>query len=318
METESAEHEANMDVAAAPAENADTSSPPTSRSMPIPKKIHMDKLSFFDLPGEIRNKIYALCKRLIVDIVKPLELQIPGTIIDTKNYGFDSLFDIHPTLTHEFSDVYYTENVFFVDARKDEFICHGLQGVRYFKHWSSQLSERHAGMIQHLQIATPAFVAEIRIPQIRDKSIDVQFHRNVSQHVGGGRAIRRAFHAVQRYMARYDPQGETMKKAKLIFWQKLEKFNAEMSGRRLGVDDLNRLVVDVIGVVPFCCFLALSQGLLCSTVADTNEGETIRACCCVPCCYEHREMSPLRSRETNRAVLLRGKKGDDWQGMPHQ
>lgn len=302
METTSAEHEATMVIAAAPAETADSTSPSTSQSTPIPKKIHSDKPSFFDLPGEIRNKIYALCKRHLVDIGQPFELQIPGTPLDTKSYGFDSLFDIHPTLTKEFADVYYTENVFFLDARREEFICHGLQAIRYFEQWSSQLSERHAGMIQHLLFATHVFVAIIHIAANRDQSISVKFDRKVSRYVASSRVMQRALREVQLYETLYRPKQDMMEKPFRIFWQKLEKFNAQMSGRRLSVDDLNRLVVDVIGVVPFCCLLALSHGLLCDGASDMKEGKTIGVCCCIACRYEYRGMNPVRHVETNRAV----------------
>ena len=82
-----------------------------------------------DLPGEIVNQIYANCKFLQVDIASTKQ---PG--------GFEGLLTgVHPKITKEFADIYYTNNMFVLDIRH-QFRFHGRNRLdEIWKPWLETL-----------------------------------------------------------------------------------------------------------------------------------------------------------------------------------
>jgi hypothetical protein len=202
-----------------------------------------------DLPAEIVNQIYANCKILQVDIAYKIQPR-----------GFEGLLtDFHPKITEEFPDIYYTENMFLLGVRR-EFKFHGrnrLDGI--WKPWISRLNERHAGVIQHFRILTPAFSAVTHIPINRNEDVTVRFQGH----------------------NRKSEAGVQVDKLIVEFNKKLQCFNARLEGQRLGKDDLDLLIKAIISTVPYCCRDAGESDNFCFSRPES--GELPEECLCRAC-----------------------------------
>ena len=196
--------------------------------MSSPSNAVAKPLGFFDMPAEMRNKIYAACLTYgYIDIARRF-----------NPYESHALFRVHPIITQEFGDIYYSENVFVFDARVD-FRGHGYNVVQsVWKPWIEGLSERDVSNIRNIRVGTPIFTAAISIPFGRQVSVVFKLNNGFLTHTTRSEA------------------------AKLIdaFWKKLGRLNARLKGDRPAASDLDYLVKAIMVTVPFCCKSAAGSG----------------------------------------------------------
>ena len=123
-------------------------------------------LGLNDLPGEIRNQIFLACKSYCVNITAP-----------RRRTGIDAMVNSDTTFAEGFAGIYYTENLFLLDARVN-FSCHGFKALRglsalhALKLWLAQFDRRHVGMIQHLCFNMIAFSARVHVPINRRENVN--------------------------------------------------------------------------------------------------------------------------------------------------
>lgn len=175
------------------------------------------------------------------------------------------LSGVHSDITEAFLDIYYTENMFALDVRH-YFRFHGRKRLDdIWTPWLSKLDDRHAGMIQHFRILTPAFSAVVHIPMDRDKDVAVVFRGYV----------------------RDSRTGIQVDKLVVDFKMKLGRFNVRVVGRRLTKADLDLLIKAVISTVPYCCRTAEQFKLFC--LSRPESGELPEDCWCEECQHQARE-----------------------------
>lgn len=202
-------------------DNATPTTPKESvQSYKFPRKMDPDKFGFFDFPAEIRNIIYEHCAHQVVDIAT------------SKSHP---LLETHRATNIECIDWFYSENVFFLDACPD-FTRWGASHLTSFQNWSSQIGPRHASMIRHLRIATPAFEAQIHIPRGNcTEPVTVTFEQQKIECLS------------------------ELTVQIVHFLSHLKAFNSTHVGKTLNASDLNDLVEKVLFVVPFCCLEAAEE-----------------------------------------------------------
>ena len=242
MEQQIIENQANMTLTSSTNTAHPNAASPSDQNS-TPSTMNSRQLGLFDMPDEIRRQIYAACPPPMVDV-----LYAKGQ--DAVEIATDN---------------YYMDTIFLVDAQREKFTCHGLWCIQKFEQWSSQLTEQHAGMLQHLFFKTPAFRARAHIPPNRNEDIRVDFG---------------AFDTTHYKLA------DVIPKPLRNFSKKLEILNARVKGQRLRASDINCLVADVIGAVPFCCLTTKSHGLVCAGAVEMDEGKLLKGCCCCTCSQE--------------------------------
>lgn len=129
-------------------------------------------------------------------------------------------------------------------------------------------------MIQHFEIRTPFFTAQVHIPINRQKHVNVEFGNCNTWY----------------YPFAFKKAGRpSMTKPLYNFDRRLEDLNAKKVGKRFSRNDLARLVADVIGTVPLCCVRAAKSGSFCAGALEQDEGMALKRCCCFRCMYEFKE-----------------------------
>ena len=209
------------------AEEEPQSTTPTM-AQSVPPRLNPDRPTLLNMPAEILNQIYAECRSYLVDVLRP---------------HYPALFRVHPNLTRQFADYYYSESVFMLNTRFgpthhafDRYLAY----LETFQNWSSTLSDRRAGLIQHIRIVTTTFTASVHVPlslspdpTATARYITVTFgHLKRECQSCGSRKI-------TEHIDKYHSE--------------LQKFNNELSGKELTSRDLDRLVWGILDGVPCSC-----------------------------------------------------------------